>query len=128
MPLVPPALPAGVSQFARDLQPAGTAQPAEEVVENIRSFDHMAATMSWVHKHWQVVAGGTVLKDFGSRDLDARLALRLIHTLRLNGYGTVGTPHVYLLYFPGLMLLVVVICINFLGDGIRDAFDPQAKL
>jgi peptide/nickel transport system permease protein len=32
-----------------------------------------------------------------------------------------------LLYFPGIMLLLVVICINFLGDGIRDAFDPQTK-
>ncbi len=41
---------------------------------------------------------------------------------------TVGTSHVYLLYFPGLMLLLVVVCINFLGDGIRDAFDPQTKL
>jgi peptide/nickel transport system permease protein len=41
--------------------------------------------------------------------------------------GTVGTDKVYLLYFPGIMLLLVVICINFLGDGIRDAFDPQTK-
>ncbi len=41
--------------------------------------------------------------------------------------GTVGTSKVYLLYFPGLMLLLVVICINFVGDGIRDAFDPQTK-
>jgi peptide/nickel transport system permease protein len=41
--------------------------------------------------------------------------------------GTVGTPQVYLLYFPGFMLLLVVICINFVGDGIRDAFDPQTQ-
>jgi peptide/nickel transport system permease protein len=41
--------------------------------------------------------------------------------------GTVGTPQVYLLYFPGMMLLLVVICINFVGDGIRDAFDPQTQ-
>jgi len=41
--------------------------------------------------------------------------------------GTVGTDKVYLLYFPGMMLLLVVICINFVGDGIRDAFDPQTK-
>jgi peptide/nickel transport system permease protein len=41
--------------------------------------------------------------------------------------GTVGTSKVYLLYFPGLMLLLVVICVNFLGDGIRDAFDPQSR-
>ena len=41
--------------------------------------------------------------------------------------GTVGTRRSYLLYFPGMMLLLVVICINFVGDGMRDAFDPQTK-
>ena len=33
----------------------------------------------------------------------------------------------HLLLFPGLFLLITVICVNFLGDGLRDAFDPQAK-
>ncbi|MEY2405118.1 MAG: peptide/nickel transport system permease protein [Acidimicrobiaceae bacterium] len=33
----------------------------------------------------------------------------------------------HLLYFPGLMILLTVLCVNFLGDGLRDAFDPQAK-
>jgi peptide/nickel transport system permease protein len=41
--------------------------------------------------------------------------------------GTVGTPKVHLLYFPGLFLLVTVLAVNFLGDGLRDAFDPKAK-
>ncbi len=37
------------------------------------------------------------------------------------------TSNTHLLYFPGLMLLITVLCVNFLGDGLRDAFDPQAK-
>jgi peptide/nickel transport system permease protein len=41
--------------------------------------------------------------------------------------GLVGTPQVYLLYFPGLFILITVLCINFIGDGMRDAFDPQGK-
>ncbi len=41
--------------------------------------------------------------------------------------GTVGTPKVFQLYFPGLMLLLTVLAVNFLGDGLRDAFDPQRK-
>ena len=41
--------------------------------------------------------------------------------------GTVGTPKVYQLYFPGMMLLMVVLAVNFVGDGLRDAFDPQRK-
>lgn len=40
--------------------------------------------------------------------------------------GTVGTPQAYLIYFPGLAILVTVLAINFLGDGLRDAFDPQS--
>jgi peptide/nickel transport system permease protein len=41
--------------------------------------------------------------------------------------GTVGTDKVHLLYFPGLFLLITVLAVNFLGDGLRDAFDPKAK-
>jgi peptide/nickel transport system permease protein len=29
--------------------------------------------------------------------------------------------------FPGLMLLLIVIAINFVGDGLRDALDPQQR-
>jgi peptide/nickel transport system permease protein len=29
--------------------------------------------------------------------------------------------------FPGLTLLIIVIAINFVGDGLRDALDPQQR-
>jgi peptide/nickel transport system permease protein len=32
----------------------------------------------------------------------------------------------YLVWFPSLFILATVMCINFLGDGLRDALDPQA--
>jgi peptide/nickel transport system permease protein len=35
-----------------------------------------------------------------------------------------GTTKAFLLYFPGLALLLVVLAINFVGDGLRDALDP----
>ncbi len=28
--------------------------------------------------------------------------------------------------FPGLMILIAVLCVNFVGDGLRDAFDPRS--
>ena len=31
----------------------------------------------------------------------------------------------YLVLFPGLMLLLTVLAVNFLGDALRDAFDPS---
>jgi peptide/nickel transport system permease protein len=40
--------------------------------------------------------------------------------------GYVGTDRAYLLYFPGLAILLTVLAVNFLGDGLRDAFDPQS--
>ena len=29
----------------------------------------------------------------------------------------------WLVWFPGLMILLTVLCVNFLGDGLRDALD-----
>jgi peptide/nickel transport system permease protein len=43
-----------------------------------------------------------------------------------NAQGWVGTPKAYLIYFPGLAILFTVLAVNFLGDGLRDAFDPQS--
>jgi peptide/nickel transport system permease protein len=40
---------------------------------------------------------------------------------------TPGTDKAHLLYFPALALVLVVLAVNFLGDGLRDAFDPQSK-
>ncbi|MCZ2810324.1 ABC transporter permease [Modestobacter sp. VKM Ac-2979] len=33
----------------------------------------------------------------------------------------------WLFYFPGIALLVIVLSINLIGDGIRDAFDPNNR-
>lgn len=43
------------------------------------------------------------------------------------GRGYVVTDAAYLVYFPGFAILITVLCINFIGDGLRDAFDPQSK-
>jgi peptide/nickel transport system permease protein len=41
--------------------------------------------------------------------------------------GLVGTSKVFLLYFPGLFILVTVLAVNFVGDGLRDALDPRSE-
>ena len=30
-------------------------------------------------------------------------------------------------FFPGILILVTVLCVNFIGDGLRDALDPYAR-
>ncbi len=34
----------------------------------------------------------------------------------------------YLAFFPGAAIFLTVLCINYIGDGLRDALDPQSKL
>jgi peptide/nickel transport system permease protein len=34
------------------------------------------------------------------------------------------SKHPWLAIFPGLMIFVVIISVNYIGDGLRDAFDP----
>jgi peptide/nickel transport system permease protein len=34
---------------------------------------------------------------------------------------------IHTLLFPGFAILITVLCVNALGDGLRDAFDPHAK-
>jgi peptide/nickel transport system permease protein len=36
------------------------------------------------------------------------------------------TQQWWLTWFPGLMIVLTVLCVNFLGDGLRDALDPKA--
>ena len=33
----------------------------------------------------------------------------------------------YLVFFPGLAIFITVLCINLIGDGVRDALDPKLK-
>ena len=33
----------------------------------------------------------------------------------------------WLFWFPGLFIVLICLCINFIGDGLRDAFDPRQR-
>jgi len=37
-------------------------------------------------------------------------------------------PKWWLWFFPGLFITLTVLCINFVGDGLRDALDPRRKV
>ena len=36
-----------------------------------------------------------------------------------------GEP--YLFIWPGIFIIIIVLSLNFIGDGLRDAFDPRQK-
>ncbi|WP_251450336.1 ABC transporter permease [Microbacterium sp. Marseille-Q6648] len=33
----------------------------------------------------------------------------------------------WLFWWPGIFIIVIALCVNFIGDGLRDAFDPRQK-
>ena len=37
------------------------------------------------------------------------------------------TVYPWLFWWPGLFIVTIALCINFIGDGLRDAFDPRQK-
>ena len=45
----------------------------------------------------------------------------------VNDYDTAFATRPWLFVFPGVMIVVIVLCLQFIGDGLRDAFDPRQK-
>ena len=41
--------------------------------------------------------------------------------------GAIGTGEPYLFIWPGVFIITIVLALNFIGDGLRDAFDPRQK-
>lgn len=41
--------------------------------------------------------------------------------------GSMQTNEPYLFLWPGIFIVIIVLCLNFIGDGLRDAFDPRQK-
>ena len=47
--------------------------------------------------------------------------------LQVNEARTAVGTRPWLFYFPGLFIIAIALTINFIGDGLRDAFDPQQR-
>ncbi|WP_407318638.1 ABC transporter permease [Isoptericola halotolerans] len=45
--------------------------------------------------------------------------------LLISDYQTAFTTRPWLFWWPGLMILTIALTVNFIGDGLRDAFDPR---
>ena len=47
--------------------------------------------------------------------------------LLIQEYQTAFATRPWLFWWPGLFIVVIALCINFIGDGLRDAFDPRQR-
>ncbi|GAA3797325.1 ABC transporter permease [Cellulomonas soli] len=45
----------------------------------------------------------------------------------INEYQTAFATRPWLFWWPGLFIVTIALCINFIGDGLRDAFDPRQR-
>lgn len=43
----------------------------------------------------------------------------------ISEYQAAFTTRPWLFWWPGIMILTIALCVNFIGDGLRDAFDPR---
>jgi ABC-type dipeptide/oligopeptide/nickel transport system permease subunit len=79
---------------------------------------------------WTTLAAATAIileasltyLGFGVNDPNATSLGRLVS----DGVQAASTRP-WLFYFPGITLLIIVLSINLIGDGIRDAFDPSNR-
>lgn len=49
-------------------------------------------------------------------------------TLINDHWQSAGTPGGYQFYYPAVMLILLVLSVNLVGDGLRDALDPNAAI
>jgi peptide/nickel transport system permease protein len=117
-------------------------------VLSLKEKEFVEAARASGASHWRIIFRHILPNSIGVITVNATLAIAAAivaeATLTFLGFGipppdfswgyliydargTVGTDKAYLLYFPGLMLLITVLCVNFLGDGLRDAFDPHGR-
>jgi ABC-type dipeptide/oligopeptide/nickel transport system permease subunit len=47
--------------------------------------------------------------------------------LLISEYQSAFTTRPWLFWWPGLFIIAIALCANFIGDGLRDAFDPRQR-
>jgi peptide/nickel transport system permease protein len=45
----------------------------------------------------------------------------------ISDYQESFTTRPWLFWYPGIFIVTIALCINFIGDGLRDAFDPRQR-
>lgn len=58
---------------------------------------------------------------FGIRDPDISLGTMI------SEYQGAFSTRPWLFWWPALFIVLIALCVNFIGDGLRDAFDPRQK-
>jgi peptide/nickel transport system permease protein len=118
---------------------------ARGVVLSLREKEFVEAARALGASHTRIILRHLVPNALGSIIVNATIliavAILLETALSYLGFGvtapdtslgllvsesqTALTTRPWLFYFPGLFIILIALCINFIGDGLRDALDPQ---
>jgi peptide/nickel transport system permease protein len=115
---------------------------------SLREKEYVEAAHALGASNWRIISKHLVPNALGSvivwATVSAATAIILEASLTFLGFG-VNDPNStslgrlvsdgvqaadtrpWLFYFPGIALLIIVLSINLIGDGIRDAFDPSNR-
>jgi ABC-type dipeptide/oligopeptide/nickel transport system permease subunit len=124
---------------------ASVARVARGVVLSLREKEYIEAARALGASDWRIITRHLIPNALGSIIVNATILISvaiLVETaLSYLGFGirppdtslgalvteaqTALTTRPWLFYFPGLFIILIALTINFIGDGLRDAFDPQ---
>jgi ABC-type dipeptide/oligopeptide/nickel transport system permease subunit len=118
---------------------------ARGVVLSLREKEFVEASKALGASDWRIIMRHLIPNALGSIIVNltilVALAILLETALSYLGFGvqapdtslgllvsesqTALTTRPWLFYFPGLFIIIIALTINFIGDGLRDALDPQ---
>jgi peptide/nickel transport system permease protein len=123
----------------------GLARLVRGEVLSLRERDFVFAAQAVGTSPWRIISRHVLPNAVGviivSATLSISSAILLETSLSFLGFGvqapdtSLGTlisdyqsafaTRPWLFWWPGLMILTIALCVNFIGDGLRDAFDPR---
>lgn len=125
----------------------GMARLVRAEVLALREKEYVSAAIAMGSSPWRIIARHMLPNSIGVIIVNASFmvgsAILLESILSFLGMG-VQPPEVslgmlisqgevafntrpFLFWLPGLFIVFIVLCINFIGDGLRDAFDPRQQ-
>lgn len=137
----------GIAIILGGLGAGPTARLVRSVVLSLREREFVEAARALGATNSRIIARHLLPNSLGVIIVDATLAIALAilseAALSFIGFG-IHPPDIslgqmvstgvdasqtrpWLFYFPGLVLVIMVLTINFIGDGLRDAFDPTQQ-
>lgn len=124
---------------------AGLARLVRAQVLSLREREYVEAAKAMGASGWRVIIKHLIPNAIGTVLVNATLAIAaavLLETslsflgfgvkapqsslgLLISDYQNSFTTRPWLFWWPGIMILLIALSVNFIGDGLRDAFDPR---